>query len=176
MEKHQNAKDEDKAEDIISIPAEELNKLQEKAAAAADFQDKYLRAHAEFENYKKRLDKERAEFLKFASQSIILELLKVLDDFDRALDAAKNSKDFALLSQGLEMTRKDLYEILENWGLTRIGTVSEKFDPAKHEAVATVDTQDTEEDVIVEELQKGYMLNDRVIRPAKVKVAKRQGG
>ncbi|MBP7088979.1 MAG: nucleotide exchange factor GrpE [Candidatus Omnitrophica bacterium] len=135
-------------------------------------EEKYLRLQAEFDNYKKRSYKEKIEFIKFANEGLILELLDILDNFERGIKSAEAKKDFALLHQGVDMISKQLHSMLEAKGLKRISCVGEKFDPHKHDAIEVVEGEEKETDTVIEELQPGYILNGRIIRPAKVKVLK----
>lgn len=135
--------------------------------------DKLLRLQAEFENYRKRLEKEKFEFLKFANEGIIKELVKVVDNFERAVNSTSGTQDFKVLHQGVEMILKQIQDVLKERGLNKIEAVGTLFDPLKHEAIAEVITEEHPDHLVVEELQKGYMLNGRVIRPASVRVAKR---
>jgi len=145
---------------------------EKKPDALAELQDNYLRLQAEFDNYKKRCFKEKTEFIKFANESLIIELLGILDSFERGVKAADLTKDFKLLHQGVDMISKQLHTLLETKGLKRIKAAGEPFDPHQHEAMEVVEQDGIDQDVVVEELQPGYLFNERIIRPAKVKVAK----
>ena len=134
--------------------------------------DKYLRLQAEFDNYKKRSYREKLEFVKYANEGLILELLEILDNFERGIKAADQKKDFDLLHQGVDMISRQLHSLLESKGLVKIKTKGEKFAPHQHEAIEVTEADDAQEDVIAEELQSGYLLNGRIVRPAKVKVVK----
>lgn len=136
----------------------------------AELLDKYVRFGAEFDNYKKRSFKEKADFVKYANQGLIMELLSILDNFERGIKSAEQKKDYALLHQGVNMISKQLHSLLETKGLSRIKSVGEKFDPHQHEAVEVIEGDD--EGAIIEELQSGYLLSGRIIRPARVKVIK----
>jgi molecular chaperone GrpE len=144
-----------------------------KAEEAAQLNDRLLRLGAEFENYKKRVQREREDLVKFVSESFVVELLHIVDNFERAFQAAQGSRDFEVLHQGVEMILKEVEGFLKEKGVKKMNTVGEQFDPHKHEAMETVEAPDKPEDTIVEELQAGYELNGRVIRPAKVKVSKK---
>lgn len=135
-------------------------------------EEKYLRLQAEFDNYKKRSYREKIEFIKFANEGLILELLEILDNFERGIKSAEAKKDFELLHQGVDMISKQLHSLLEAKGLKRISCVGDKFDPHRHEAIEVVEEEAKETNVIIEEMQPGYILNGRIIRPAKVKVLK----
>ncbi|MFH1504717.1 MAG: nucleotide exchange factor GrpE [Candidatus Omnitrophota bacterium] len=134
--------------------------------------DKYLRLQADFDNYRKRSYKEKIEFIKYANEMLILELLDILDNFERGIKAADQKKDFDLLHQGVDMTAKQLHTLLESKGLKKIKAVGEKFDPHLHEPMEVVEEEGAEEDIVIEEMQSGYTLNNRIIRAVKVKVKK----
>ncbi|MBW2980366.1 nucleotide exchange factor GrpE [Candidatus Woesearchaeota archaeon] len=128
------------------------------------------RLQAEFENYKKRVDKEKAEFVKYSKHELIAKLLPILDSFKLAIKNGKNNPDFF---KGIELIFSQFYSALEAEGLRPIEALGKKFDPYKHE-VLMQETSDKEEDIVLEELQKGYMLNDKVLRHSKVKVSKKK--
>ena len=155
------------------LPYAEYEALKEKAEKEVGYYDKFLRIQAEFDNYKKRLDKERIEFIKFANEDIIVDILKILDDFDRAVEAGKSSHDFDVLYKGVEMIHKDLKEFLKKIGVKEIEAEGKPFNPHEHEAMMQEERDDQPEDHVVGELQKGYIFNGRIIRPSKVKVSKR---
>lgn len=172
-EDKKHKKEQKEQEDIESLKAE-LKVLREEIATKDNYYDKFLRLQAEFDNFKKRVLKERSEFIKFANEALILELVSILDDFERSIKSAEQKEDFELLHQGVDMISKQLHRLLEDKGLKRIKCVGEKFDPHQHDAVEVVEDETEEEDIIIEEFQPGYTLNGRVIRPAKVKVVKRK--
>ena len=134
-------------------------------------QDRYLRLAAEFENYKKRAQKDQAEYAKYANERLLRELLPVLDNLQRALQHAQQSGGTNGLIEGVELTCKQYLEVLSRFGVRPIPSVGQPFDPAVHQAVATVDPQGRAPNTIVEEYEKGYYLHDRVLRPAIVTVA-----
>lgn len=134
--------------------------------------DKYLRLAAEFENFKKRSAREYSRLAEIAESNLILQLLEVVDDFDRALSHA--AEDLKSFNKGAEMIFSKLTDILKKRGLKEIKALDEQFDPMYHEAVMQKEVDDRDDDVVIEEVQKGYFLNDRVLRPAKVIVAKRK--
>jgi molecular chaperone GrpE len=161
----------DKTPDINVLEAE-LKVLRDELAKKDDNQDKLLRLQAEFDNFRKRSIKERQEFIKYANEGLIIELVGMLDNFERSIKAADQKQDFKLLHQGVDMISKQLHKLLEEKGLKKISSMGEKFDPNKHEAMEAVVSDEAEEGQILEEFQPGYTLNERVIRPAMVKVAK----
>jgi len=137
----------------------------------ADLNDQYLRKAADFENYRKRMAREKQELTEFANQNLLLDLLPVLDDFERATKSAETSKDFASLYEGIVMIQKQLASQLENkWGLKRFDSEGELFDPNRHEAIQMEKTAGIAETVVKEDYVKGYLLKEKVIRYAKVKV------
>ena len=134
-----------------------------------EYKEKYQRLLADFTNFKKREEKARADFKKFASSNLIEELLPVLDNFDRALKDQDEEDSFV---QGIMMTRDSLWKVLEKEGLEEIESDGVEFDPNFHHAFQTEENEDFKSNYIIETYQKGYKLNDRVIRPSMVKVAK----
>lgn len=174
-QKEQFSKKQDDKDVTIEAQSEELNT---ESKICVDFEkekieieDKYIRLQAEFDNYRKRSSKDRIEFIKFANEGLIIELLEILDNFERGIKAAESKKDFDLLHQGVDMISKQLHVLLEAKGLVKIKSVGEKFNPHYHEAVEVI-AGGGEKDMISEEMQPGYLLNGRIIRPARVKVAK----
>lgn len=161
------------AEDkLITVPMEEYRILKEDAGKLKEFQDKFLRLQADFDNSRKRIEKQAQDFVKYANEGIILELLVVLDDLERTLSASQNNKTEVLL-KGVEMILAHLYEMLKEHGVRPIEVTGKAFDPHTSEALLQVES-DSPEATVVEELQKGYFFNDRVIRTAKVAIAKAQ--
>lgn len=136
-----------------------------------EYRQRMLRAQADFENYRRRTQREKEETAKYASMQVIGGLLPVLDNFERAISASRDSGDFEALAKGVDMIFRQLLQQLEQEGLKPMETVGKPFDPEFHEAVMRVESDEHEEGIIVEELQRGYMLKDRVLRPAMVKVS-----
>ena len=157
----------------ILLSSEEFETLKEKAGKADEYFDRMLRLQADFDNFKKRIEKEKADFIKFANEEIILEILRILDDFDRAVEACKTKHDFDVLYKGVEMIWKDMKEFLAKKGLKEIDAKGKPFNPHEHEAMMQEENDEHPEDHVIEEFQKGYTLNGRVIRPSRVKVAKK---
>lgn len=146
----------------------------EKDKAYAELEDKFLRLGAEFENYKKRAQKDREGLIKYSGEVFILEILHIVDNFERAFQAADQTQDFKVLHQGVEMILKQVQEFLKEKGVKKIETLGKTFDPHKHEAMEFTSGKDKPENTVVEELQPGYELNGKVIRPARVKVSKKE--
>ncbi|HOX09763.1 MAG TPA: nucleotide exchange factor GrpE [Candidatus Omnitrophota bacterium] len=158
----------------VKINEEELSALKESAAKAEECAEKMLRMQADFENRKKRQDKEKLDFQKFANEGMITELLRVMDDFERAIDSAKNTNDTKVLLQGIEMVRRDFEDILKESGLKVIDPAGQPFDPERHEAVEHAEDVVHPENTVLEVLRKGYELNGKVLRPAAVKVSNKK--
>lgn len=173
-EDKKQAEAKEKEENIISLKESEYLKLKEEADKAKEYWDKLLRLQADFDNTRKRIDRERQDFVKFANEGIILELLNILDDLERTVDLAQSKhQDLPVFLKGVEMILAHLYEMLKEYGVKPIEAEGKLFDPHYHEALMQAEDKDVPEHTILEELQKGYLLNDRVIRTTKVKVSKK---
>ena len=133
--------------------------------------DRFLRAQAELENYKRRTQRELAEERRYAALPIVRDLLPVIDNFQRALDAARNSEQASDLVEGLDMVIRQLGETLSRHGMTPIAALGEPFDPNLHEAVQQMPSEDQPPMTVLQELERGYTLHDRVVRPSKVIVS-----
>lgn len=161
-------------EKVLTLKESEYLKLNEEAQKAQEYQDRLLRLQADFENTRKRLERERQDFAKFANEGIILELLNVLDDLERTVGLAESKhQDLQAFLKGVEMILAHLYELLKEHGVKPIEAQGKLFDPNYHEALMQAEDNKMPENTVVEEMQKGYLLNDRVIRTAKVKVSKK---
>ncbi len=135
--------------------------------------DQLLRKQAEFENFRKRLIKEKEESAKYANQMLLLDLTGIIDDFERAIKSADDSNDFTTFHNGIVLIEKQFVSTLERqWGIKRFEPRNEAFDPERHLAIAVEESQDQNFAVVTEVFQKGYLFFDRVLRPAKVKVLK----
>jgi molecular chaperone GrpE len=144
-------------------------------AQLGEANDQYLRKAADFENFRKRMNREKQEAIDYANQSLLLDLIQTIDDFERAIKAAENmaqsSPEFTSFYEGVSMIEKRLSSQLENkWGLKRFDSAGEPFDPNRHEAMTMEKSPETSEPVVKEEYYKGYTLRDRVVRSARVKV------
>jgi molecular chaperone GrpE len=138
--------------------------------ATEEANQRLIRLQADFDNFRRRTQLEKESSAKYAAMPVLLNLLPALDNFERAIAASSQSQDFAVLAKGVEMTAKLLFEGLEKEGLQVMQTIGEPFNPEFHQAVMQVQSDEYEDGIIVEELQKGYLLKDKVIRPAMVKV------
>jgi molecular chaperone GrpE len=137
----------------------------------AELRDRLLRKQADFENFRKRMIREREDAARYANATLLTDVIGLIDDFERAIKSAEESRDFTSFLQGITMIEKQLVEMLENrWGLKRFASVGESFDPNKHEAVLRVEGPADGKPTVVEDYQKGYYLHERVLRPARVKV------
>lgn len=147
----------------------EIKKLKEEKS---HLHDQLLRKTAEFDNYKKRTEREFYDRVLNANEKLITEILPILDDIERAIDHAKKSDDVGSLLEGAELIEKKLHGTLEKQGLQKMQAIGEEFNPEKHDALMQIEKQDVESEIIVEEHLKGYILNDKVIRHAQVIVSK----
>ncbi|HXG04234.1 MAG TPA: nucleotide exchange factor GrpE [Candidatus Binatia bacterium] len=134
-------------------------------------QDRLLRALAEMDNMRRRVAREREDYVRYATEALLRDLIPVLDNLDRALEAARSTSDAGKVVEGVELIRRELLRVLERAGLTRYSAVGQPFDPARHEATARVVSPDREPQTVVAEVVPGYLLHDRVLRPAQVAVA-----
>ncbi len=167
----------EEAQDDVEAPADltrdEIVALKKKAEERDTYLDQLLRTKAEFMNYQKRMVKENESTSQFAVQSLILEFLPELDNFDRALKLADNSKDFDKFVEGIKLIEEQLFKVLGKYGVEPIETVGKAFDPNLHEAVMEEENNEIPHHTIIDEFQRGFLLKERVIRPSKVKVSKR---
>jgi molecular chaperone GrpE len=159
------------AEDAESEELKTLRlEFEDNKSKAEEYYIRLQRLKAEFDNFRKRTQKEKEEAVKYASERVILSLLPVLDNFERAIDSTRINQDFESYSQGIAMIFKQLGKVLEDEGLKPIEAVGQEFDPNLHDALLQEES-DQGENIILEEIQKGYYLKDKVIRPSKVKVS-----
>jgi molecular chaperone GrpE len=153
--------------DVKTLRAE----LDAKRAELDDKQDRLLRALAETDNVRRRAQRERDEYVKFANESLMRDLVPVLDNFERALAAARAAGDAAPVVSGVELIHRELLRVLERHGVTRYSALGQPFDPQRHEAIARVVSADAAPDTVVAEIAPGYLLHGRVLRAAMVSVA-----
>jgi molecular chaperone GrpE len=145
--------------------------LEELKRQLGDKQDRLLRALAETENLRRRAQRDREDYVKYANETLLRDLIPVLDNLDRALAAAREAGGSGTVVSGVELIQRELLRVLERSGLTRYSAVGERFDPTRHEAIARVVSADRPPDTVVTETAAGYLLNGRVLRPALVAVA-----
>ena len=134
-------------------------------------QDRLLRALAEVDNVKRRTQREREEYVRYANESLVRELLPAIDNFDRALEAARATGEAAQVVEGVALIQRELLKVLERVGVTRYSALGERFDPNRHEAIGRVMSGTHPPDTVAAEMAPGYLLNGRVLRPAQVLVA-----
>ncbi len=163
-EEHVDDQPEDDKDESIEV------KYQQLEAEKTELFEKYLRLQAEYDNYRKRTQREKAADLTYKSQKLATELLPVIDNFERALQTASDDEAVKSFFEGMEMIYRNLLTVLEAEGIEVIPAVGEVFDPTMHQAVMQVQDDQYDSNIVVEELQKGYRLKDRVLRPAMVKV------
>lgn len=170
-----NGEEAKEAADATPAPADPVAELKEKLAES---EKKYLYLYSEFENFRRRNERERLDFLKFGHEGFLRDLLQVLDNFERALTHGKSlstekGSPVSQVTQGIEMIHHQMNEALRNQGVVPVATAKAKFDPALHEAVGEEEA-DAEPGTVVKEMQKGYQLHGRLLRPARVIVAKKK--
>ncbi|MBE3091728.1 MAG: nucleotide exchange factor GrpE [Candidatus Atribacteria bacterium] len=162
-------------EEALKNIEEELSEtkklVQEKDNLSKEYLKHLERLQADFDNYKKRQEKKQKEFIEFANEELINNLLSVLDNLERALDSTENEKDTKAIKEGINNTLKEFHNILNKEGVKPMQSIGHRFDPYKHEAVMRIDTDKYSEDTITEEFRKGYYIKSKVLRPAMVKVA-----
>jgi len=149
-------------------PGELQKELEQLAGEKAEMQDRLLRGQAEFQNFKKRVERERGELYEYASMEAVRALLPVLDDFERSLKVESADREYV---KGMELIYQRFFEGLKKLGLEPIVSAGQPFDPHIHHAVDMVETEDVPPDTVLEEFQRGYNFKGRMLRPAMVKVA-----
>jgi molecular chaperone GrpE len=147
------------------------NELDSLRRELQDKQDRLLRALAETDNVRRRAQRDREDYLKYASESLLRDLVPVLDNLERALAAARTAGGAGTVVEGVELIQRELLRVLERSGLSRYSAVGQPFDPARHEAIARVVSTAAAPDTVVHETAPGYLLHGRVLRPALVAVA-----
>ena len=151
----------------------ELNdQLLEKTEELHALNDKYLRLAAEFDNYKRRVQRDQRDTIRYANEKLFEDLLPTLDNLERALQSGREQAKIEGLLEGVDLTYKHFLDTLHKMGIKQVTSVGEVFDPAQHQAVGQVESTTVPENVVVDEYQKGYFLHDRILRPAMVTVAK----
>ena len=162
---------EEKNEFTAEAPAEVTAEVEDLRRQLAEKHDRLLRAVAEVDNVKRRTQRERDEYVRYANEGLVRDLLPILDNFDRALDAARATQEAAKVVEGVALIQRELLKVLERVGVTRYSAVGERFDPNRHDATGRVVSVNQAPDTVVAELTPGYLLNGRVLRPAQVVVA-----
>jgi molecular chaperone GrpE len=154
-----------------AAPAEARSEADELRRQLEERQDRLLRTLAEMDNMRRRSQRDREDYTRFATESLLRDLVPVLDNLDRALEAARTAGEAGKVVEGVELIQRELLRVLERAGLKRYSALGERFDPTRHEATARVVSPDRPSDTVVAELAPGYLLHDRVLRAAQVAVA-----
>jgi molecular chaperone GrpE len=180
-EEHQNAntienldalsQDTSSATEEASLVAELQQALVAKAEEVKSLNDKYLRLAAEFDNYKRLIQRDQRDQIRFGNESLLKELLPVVDNLERAIKSSREGGNTDVLIQGVELTLKQLTGALTRFHVTPIQTIGQLFDPATHQSVTSVASKKVPEQHVVEEFQRGYLLHDRILRAAMVSVS-----
>ena len=176
-EKPEESKDQEKLEneqEELPLPSpDELKELRIKATKSEEYYERLLRQVAETDNLRKRLAKEKQDAIRYANESLIEKLLPTMDSFDMAISAANTSNENTIdsLKKGVEMVHGQLKRALEDTGLKEIDATGEIFNPALHEAISRKETNEAADGTVIEQIRKGYQLNERLVRPASVIVA-----
>lgn len=156
-------------------PEDPAAQLHAKERECAEAKERYLRLYAEFENYKKRAQREQQDYTKFAAEKVIRELLPVVDNMERALTHARSAAADASIVDGLALIARQFLDALQKCGCEPIETVGKPFDPAFHQALSQVESSEHQPNTVVEEFQRGYLLHGRILRPSLVVVSKEPG-
>ena len=178
-----NAKQDEESPDkeMKEIPLEEmkktqlLDKIKQVQESSEENYDLYVRSQAEMDNMKKRFQKEKQDLIKFSNESLVKQLLPVMDNLEKAISHSQDENSLTSLREGVELTLKGLKDTLEKAGLEDVQALGEPFDPNCHEAISEQEDDSVEPKTVLQELQKGYFLNKRLIRPSMVIVSKKTG-
>jgi len=171
----ENDKDKEKIKEILDPLKEMEAKLESLEQESKETHDRLLRASAEFENYKKRAAREMADFRKFANESFAKAALPVVDNLDRAIESSSNEEHTnGSVVEGVSMTLKEILRVFEQFSVKPFESVGKTFDPGFHQAMHQEETEEYPDNTVIKEFQKGYMIHDRLLRPAMVVVSKRK--
>jgi molecular chaperone GrpE len=163
----------DKGEATAETQEDLKTRLQEMEKKAAENYDKYLRAAAELENYRKRAVREKTDAIKYGNENLLRDILPLVDGIDRAMEHACKSEDFKAFREGLKILQQQLSGCLQKHGVEKIEALGKDFDPNVHEAMLQVESGEHEDSKVLGEFEKGYLLNGRLLRPSKVSVCRR---
>ena len=159
-------------EQSASTSSDPAGQVVELTKQVDEITEQLLRKSADFDNYRKRMMREKQEFASYANRELLVDIVPIIDDFERAIRSAEESKDFDAFYNGVVMIERQFASMLDRkWSLKRFESVGEEFDPQRHEAVLTEESADHDASVVLEDFQKGYLLHEKVLRPAKVKVS-----
>ena len=171
-ENDSNKKDKEKVIDPLKEMEARLESLEQEAK---ENHDRFLRVSAEFENYKKRAAREMGDFRKFANESFVKAMLPVVDNLDRAIESSSNDKNTnTSVVEGVNMTLREILKVFEQFGVIPFESLGKTFDPGFHQAVMQEENEDYPDNTVLNELQKGYLIHDRLLRPAMVVVSKKK--
>jgi molecular chaperone GrpE len=171
----ENDKDKEKKKEALDPLKETEAKLETLEQASKETHDRLLRVSAEFENYKKRATREMADFRKFANESFLKAVLPVVDNLDRAIESSSNDEHTnSSVVEGVSMILKEILSVFEQFGVKPFEAVGKTFDPGFHQAMHQEETEEYLDNTVIREFQKGYMIHDRLLRPAMVVVSKRK--
>lgn len=171
-ENDSNKKDKEKVIDPLKEMEARLESLEQEAK---ENHDRFLRVSAEFENYKKRAAREMGDFRKFANESFVKAMLPVVDNLDRAIESSSNDKNTnTSVVEGVNMTLREILKVFEQFGVIPFESLGKTFDPGFHQAVMQEENEDYPDNTVLKELQKGYLIHDRLLRPAMVVVSKKK--
>ena len=170
-DKNPGVTDEEGETPLVTVPLSEYEELVGKAAEYAEYKDLYLRAAADLDNYRKRTAREREDLVCFANERLVHDLLPILDNLDRALEAEEPTPATMSILEGVRMVTDQLKGVLEKCGLESLSPVGESFDPNIHEAIGVLPSQHHEEGTVINELQRGYTFRGKVVRPSMVHVS-----
>ena len=169
---------EDAADNAAGVKISELEtRIKNLEEENSSLKDQYLRKQADFENFRKRMQKEKLESIQFANKQLILDIIPTLDDFERAIKSGEESQDFSAFHDGILLIEKQFTNLLERkWGLKRFDSRGNPFDPQLHEAITAEPGPGHDISMVLDDYQKGYLLHDKVLRAAKVKVSLPESG
>ncbi len=159
--------------ELSGEPAVEPDSVEELKKSLSELNDKHLRLYADFENYRKLEAKNKEELIKYSNEKLIRDILTVIDHLELALQHSPDNEASSSLAEGVELTLKELKNILEKYGLVNIDAMGKPFDPYIHHAMSQIETKEVDDNTVVTEFRKGYMLKDRVLRAALVGVSKK---
>jgi molecular chaperone GrpE len=159
-------------EESVTLSKKDYDDLLKKIQELESLKDQFLRKAADYDNAKKRLEKDKEEFYRFATEKLIRELLPVLDNLNRAIEQAERANPNDAILKGIHLIEKHVFDILKKYGLSRIEALEKPFSAEFHEAIGEVETADKPEGTVAEEVEAGYLLHGRVLRPSRVRVAK----
>ncbi|MEA3560825.1 MAG: nucleotide exchange factor GrpE [Candidatus Omnitrophota bacterium] len=167
---------EEKKEKKVALSQQEYDAVIKKSAERDEYFNKFLKSCADFDNFRKRFERERIEFIKFATEEILLKIIPIVDNLNRAVCSldGNNAKDFASIMKGVQLIQAQFHDLLSVNGVKKIETKNQMFDPRLHEAVEIVEADDLPEHTVLEEIQPGYTLNGKVIKHVFVKVSKKK--